>query len=260
MLYDHIMSPFVRSLAALALLTVHLPLAAQASTLTARLEVLAGQGDGEALYSLGMIHHMGLEGATRDPRLAFDYFRRSAEAGDPLGEYKLGCYYAGQGEGIVADDAELALRHKLVAAEAGYALAQIDVARLYVGRGDGRSAVQWFEAAARQGEWGALFMALIHASPDAPAPDRPRAWLYYRVIERTIAEIPEEVPEGEVEMLREALAEMRGNLEEGLSDPDRATGDRMFAAWQVERSTVTLRADQGLRAAYRLAGLEAPTG
>jgi len=50
-------------------------------------------------------------------------------------------------------------------------------------------------------------------------------------------------------------------LARGLSATDRAEGDRMLAAWRVERSPVTLREDQGLNAARRLVGLpEAPTG
>lgn len=242
-------------LAALALLLCAAqPVRADEPSLPARLEALAGQGNSEALYHLGMLYHLGLEGVARDPRRALDFFRRSAEGGDPLGAYKLGCYYAGQGGYVLAPDEALALRYKLAAAEAGYTLAQIEVAQIYSDRGDWERALHWYEAAARQGDWAALFMAFMQTMPMAPHPNRPRAWLYFGVINRTIEQIPA-LPEGEVRRMREDLAEMRRTVETGMSVADRAEGERLLAEWRVERSPLTLRADLRLDAARRLVGL-----
>ena len=91
---------------------------------------LANKGDAEAQYHVGMMHNNGI-GTQKDPRQAFEWFQKSAASNDPLGAYKLGCYYAGQFEGVVPTDANEALKYKLIAAKAGYALAQHDVALLY---------------------------------------------------------------------------------------------------------------------------------
>jgi len=248
-------------LAVLALLCAATPARAQQSALPARLETQTQAGNAEAAYHLGMIYHLGLEGVAIDHRRALDLFRRSAAAGDPLGAYKLGCYYAGQGGDVLAPDETLAPRYKLASAEAGYLLAQMDVAAIYAHRGDRDQALRWYEAAARQGDWAALFMAFIQVMPQSPHPDRARAWLYFGVMERRLAHPPPGLPEDEMNRLRESRAEMRRMVENGLSATDRAEGDRMLASWRVERSPVTLREDQGLNAARRLVGLpEAPAG
>jgi hypothetical protein len=89
---------------------------------------LANKGDAEAQYHVGMMHNNGI-GTQKDPRQAFEWFQKSAASNNPLGAYKLGCYYDGQGAGIVGADSNEALKYKLVSAKAGYALAQHDVAR-----------------------------------------------------------------------------------------------------------------------------------
>ena len=249
------MKRFATFLAALALICVAAPARAQQSALPARLEALVSQGNAEAAYHLGMLYHLGLEGVAVDHRRALDLFRRSAEGGDPLGAYKLGCYYAGQGGDALAPDEALALRYKLIAAEAGYLLAQADVAAIYSHRGDRDQALRWYEAAARQGDWTALFMAFFQVMPGSQHPDRARAWLYFGVMERALAHPPPDLPADEMRELRDARAQMRQLVETGLSAADRAEGERLLAAWRVERSPVTLRNDRGLNAARRLVGL-----
>jgi len=242
-------------LAALTLLWAAAPVCAVPSALPARLEALAAQGNAEAAYHLGMLYHLGLEDVAVDHRRALDLFRRSAEGGDPLGAYKLGCYYAGQGGDALAPDEAQALRYKLAAAEAGYLLAQTDVAATYSHRGDRDQALRWYEAAARQGDWSALFMAFFQVMPGSQHPDRARAWLYFGVMERTLAHPPPDLPQDEMRQLQDARAQMRQFVETGLSAAERAEGDRLLAAWRVERSPATLRNDQGLNAARRLVGL-----
>ena len=50
---------------------------------------------------LGMMHNNGMGKNQQDPKQAFEWFQKSTASGDPLGAYKLGCYYGGQGAGIV---------------------------------------------------------------------------------------------------------------------------------------------------------------
>lgn len=129
---------------------------APAPTLIQKLEALASRGNAEARYHLGMVYNNGI-GTEKDPARAFGYFKEAAEAGDPLGAYKLGCYYEGQFAGLVPRDEALALKYKLVAAEAGYSLAQDDVATLYLRKSDYAHALPWLSAAGRQGNAHALY-------------------------------------------------------------------------------------------------------
>jgi uncharacterized protein len=57
---------------------------------------LAEQGDPIAQYNAGMFYNNGL-GTSKNPQLAFEWFEKSASNNDPLGAYKVGCYYGGQG-------------------------------------------------------------------------------------------------------------------------------------------------------------------
>jgi TPR repeat protein len=103
--------------------------------------VLANKGDAEAQYHVGMMHNNGI-GTQKNPTQAFEWFQKSAASNDPLGAYKLGCYYDGQGAGIVTSDSNEALKYKLVSAKAGYALAQHDVAILYDRQGNAEEALK----------------------------------------------------------------------------------------------------------------------
>src|SRR5688572_2489664 len=118
--------------------------------------VLANKGDAEAQYHVGMMYNNGI-GTQKDPRQAFEWFQKSAASNDPLGAYKLGCYYAGQFAGVVTPDADEALKYKLVAAKAGYALAQHDVALLYSRQENSEEAVKWLKMAGDQGYPAALY-------------------------------------------------------------------------------------------------------
>lgn len=113
--------------------------------------VLANRGNAEAQYHVGMMHNNGIGGASKDPKLAFDWFLKSASGKDPLGAYKLGCYYAGQFPDAAPLDPQQALDYKLLSAEAGYALAQHDVANTYYQKADYVQAGKWWKLAAQQG-------------------------------------------------------------------------------------------------------------
>jgi TPR repeat protein len=222
------------------------PAAAGEPGLRAKLEALATAGHGEAAYHLGMLHHLGLEGTAKDPRKAFDLFRLSAERGDPLGAYKLGCFYAGQGDGAVEPDEALALRYKLIAAQAGYELAQEDVAGLYFRRGETDTALRWLEAAAAQGGFGSLMMlgglysGLLPALGVEPDPVR-----YYAYTMLSLREAGDEF----ADMKREMEAELRSKL----SPEQLAAGRAIVAAWRPSPTPLTLKARAGLQAAEGLA-------
>ncbi len=132
------------------LLFFSLPSCADDAVTFDRMLVLASTGDAEAQYHVGMMYNNGI-GTSQDPRQAFAWFQKSAASDDPLGAYKLGCYYAGQFAGVVNPDPEQALKYKLVAATAGYSLAQHDVAAIYSRRGNFEEAVKWLKLAAEQG-------------------------------------------------------------------------------------------------------------
>ena len=93
------------------------PASAANPSLAPKLTALSDAGSGEAAYHLGMIYHIGAAGVAKDARRAFALFKLSAERGDPMGAYKYGCYFAGQGEGIVGSDPKLAMRYKVIAAD-----------------------------------------------------------------------------------------------------------------------------------------------
>ncbi|WP_332811785.1 tetratricopeptide repeat protein [Sphingomonas sp.] len=219
------------------------PAAAADATVRAKLEKLAAERNPQAAYHLGMIYHLGLGGAARDPAKAFELFKQAAEGGDPLGAYKIGCYYAGQGEGVVAADPALALRHKLVAAEAGYALAQFEVAQHYLQRGDREEGLRWLEAAARQGSSPAL-LALGSYHSGRPFADARDGAKYYAYTLLSLA--------GEDDETRAFAAELKAMFATGLSEQERAGGEKIIASWRAEPTPLTLRANAGQKAAEAL--------
>ena len=216
---------------------------AQAAELAQKLEEAARSGDGEASYHLGMIYNNGI-GVKQDAKRAFAHFNRAAEAGDPLGAYKVGCYYAGQFQGIVAVDHEQALRHKLKAAEAGYQLAQLDVAIIYARRKSYGPALEWFEAAAKQGDAQALYnLSVFYKDGLGAAPSRPKMHAFFR-----LAHIAARgnVSEGAQKQLDEIAAAM--NPEE------RAEAERIGASWVTGPTPLTRLAAAGLDRAQVVAG------
>lgn len=182
----------------LLLLILSVPgFARSAGELEARLTALSAAGSGEAAYHLGMLYYVGLAGTPKDTRKAFELFKLAAERGDPLGAYKYGCYFDGQGEGIVESDRKMALRWKLVAAKAGYVRAQQDVTRHLFAEGDTPVALRWLEAAAAQGDMmalgalGSLYAGVIPAemSPPKVPKDVGKGWAYLLLSAKGIPEM-----------------------------------------------------------------------
>lgn len=160
--------------------------------------------------------------------------------GDPLAAYKLGCYYDGQGAGLVAQDAGQALKYKLIAAQAGYALAQQDVATLYAREGDVQSGLEWLEKSAAQG-WSGGLMTLASVYNGAPGIERDAAKTagYFELF--LIHSNPSE-----------AQRNWLRKFEMGLSTDDKKRADDLVRGFHPKPSPLTLKALSGQRAAEDL--------
>jgi hypothetical protein len=194
---------------------------------------LADKGDAEAQYHVGMMHNNGI-GTPRDPKQAFAWFQKSAASSDPLGAYKLGCYYDGQGAGIVALDPNEALKHKLVAAKAGYALAQSDVANHYARQGNPEEALKWWKMAADQGYPGALFsLSMAYSGGKGTPRDLSLSYAYFK-----LSKIPP----------RKNVDEMAGLL----SKPELEKAEKLVSEWRAKPTALTLQARSGISRAEEL--------
>jgi len=191
---------------------------------------LANKGDAEAQYHVGMMHNNGI-GTQIDPRQAFEWFQKAAASNDPLGAYKLGCYYDGQGAGVVASDSTEALKYKLVAAKAGYALAQHDVALLYDRQENAEEAVKWWKMAGDQGHPKALYNLSGSYFRGKGAPkDLALAYAYYKLSKL--------VPSDKVSQMATIL-----------SKPELEKAEKLVSEWKPQPTALTLKAKRGIQAA-----------
>jgi TPR repeat protein len=191
---------------------------------------LANKGDAEAQYHVGMMYNNGI-GTKQDPRQAFEWFQKSAASNDPLGAYKLGCYYDGQGAGIVTADPTDALKYKLIAAKAGYALAQHDVAILYGRQENFEEAAKWWKMAGDQGFPDALYSlsGLYFEGKGAPK-DLSLAYAYFKLSKL--------VP---IKKVNEMAAI--------LSKPELTRAEKLVSEWTAQPTALTLKAMSGVKAA-----------
>lgn len=215
-----------------------------------RLAELSQNGSAEAAYHLGMLYHMGLAETPRDPRKALELFKLAAERGDPLGAYKYGCYFDGQGERIVESDPKTALRWKQVAAQRGYDLAQLDVAQHLFAANDSIGGLRWLEAAAAQGNrtalgaLGALYAGMLPADVPAPAvqKDAAKGWAYFMLSARDIPKMES--------AFKAELAKLPPNEQRRTRE--------IVSRWQPKPTPLSEKAVSGLSSAYALAHLPVP--
>lgn len=207
-----------------------------------RLHLLAERGDAQAHYHLGMLYNNGI-GVDKDLQRAYRSFVAAAAAGDPLGAYKVGCYLAGQFPGVVPLDLEQALAQKLRAAEAGYDLAQSDVAQMYLKRSKGAEARRWLERAAAQGHAQSLYnLAAGHSKGLWPEADAGLGYAYFKLAHLAAT--------GQVNPRAQSSLDEMGR---SLSAEQLQRAHELVAAWQPQRSELSLRAKQGLSEAEALA-------
>ena len=191
---------------------------------------LANRGDAEAQYHVGMMHNSGI-GTQQDRSQALAWFQKSAAANDPLGAYKLGCYYDGQGAGIIATDADQALKYKLVAANAGYARAQHDVALIYDRRGNSEEALKWWKLAGDQGLPEALFsLSRAYSAGKGTPKDLSLSYAYFK-------------------LSKVAPARNINEMASMLSKPELEKAEKLVAAWKPQPTALTLKAFAGITAA-----------
>jgi TPR repeat protein len=205
---------------------------------------MAEHGNPEAQYHLGMMYNNGL-GVSKNPQNAFEWFRKAAIAGEPLASYKIGCYYGGQFENVVAIDLSKALEYKLVAATAGYSLAQYDVGIAYYEQEKFDDAVRWWKLAADQGYAMALYnLSVIHKKGVIVPKDMVQAYSYFK-----LAKLSSEKrinPNAQV-----ALSELKAVM----SAAEIEKAERMVSLWRSRPSSLTKKAAAGIEAAKRLAGV-----
>lgn len=113
---------------------------------------LAGQGDVQAQFFLGLIYHSG-DGVTQDYQAAVEWYRKAAEQGHAdAQEYLGGMYQSGEG---VTQDYQAAVKWYRKAAEQEHAEAQSNLGVMYAnGEGvtqDHKEAMKWFKKSADQG-------------------------------------------------------------------------------------------------------------
>lgn len=205
--------------------------------------------EAELHYHLGMMLNNGIGGAKKDVQAALVWFRKAAESGNPLAQYKLGCYYAGQ-FGLLKDEA-LAFDWKMRAAQAGYSLAQHDVALMFYKRQDYTNTALWLRAAADQGEFASMMQfALLHASKRLPDADSVLAYAYTKVAADLISAKFNTLPVQREED-KKLINKLQGDLAKAaqeLSEENRAKAEQLAAQWQAKATSVTLAARAGMKA------------
>lgn len=212
-----------------------MPAAADDTATFNAMMTLAGKGDAEAQYHVGMMYNNGI-GTKQDTKQAFEWFQKSAAAGDPLGAYKLGCYYDGQGAGVVEQNVEEALKYKLIAANEGYSLAQFDSAVLLAQKGDFENAVKLLRLAADQGYERALYgLWQSYAEGKGVPKDLPLAFANFKLA--LIASNAE---------LDDKAKRVLDGLSAQMSDAEIAKAQKLVENWKPKASALTLKAQNGI--------------
>jgi TPR repeat protein len=221
------------ALAFSCLLTFSMPANANDADTFNAMVALANKGNAEAQYHVGMMHNNGI-GTPQNPRQAFEWFQKSTASNDPLGAYKLGCYYAGQFAGVVKSDSNEALKYKLIAAKAGYALAQHDVAILYARQGNLEEALRWWKTAGDQGLPDALFsLSRAYSAGKGVPRDLSLSYAYFKLSKLAP---PKNVNE---------MAAM-------LSKPELEKAEKLVSEWTSQPTALTIKAKSGIMAAEEL--------
>lgn len=210
--------------------------ASNSTLLFEEVKSLAEQGNLEASYYLGMLYNNGL-GTKQDIKKAYKWFKISAKSGDPLGNFKLGCYYGGQFKEIIQIDKDKALEHKLIAARAGYSLAQHSVADFYYNKNDIQSSIEWFELSAAQGYTNSLMSLYAYYSMGIDVPvNHKKAYYYLKIISN-------HWKNGRSDKIKDKLVKHKGHLtSQEVSDVDLEAND-----WKPKLSPVTIRASRGIK-------------
>ena len=206
-----------------------------------KMKNLAQHGSPEAQYHLGMFYNNGI-GTQKDTARALKWFEKSAMGGDPLGNYKLGCYYDGQGQSILKIDKQKALEHKLIAAQQGYMFAQYDVAVSYYDSGEIEKALKWWKASADQGDPESIYtLYTIYAKGEKLPKDNVLAYGYLKIIERNTRNAQ-----------RAAIEKKLIVLEKDMTTEQRDKALAFVNNWTPRRSPLTVKALNGLEESKKI--------
>ena len=215
----------------------------------------AEQGHPGGQFSLGVNYDRGGAVVPQDDAEAVWWYRLAAEQGHADAQFNLGLMYA-TGRSVLQNDAK-AVRWYRLAAEQGDAEAQLTLGSMYrSGRGvseDNAEAVRWYLAAAEQGYAKAQFLLGLMMSAGPPA-DTPHsvdglsgATITRRNTGTTRRNTGTSVPKDAVTAhmwldlaataatdphnIRDAAAERRDRIWEGLTDRQRAEAQRLAREW-----------------------------
>ncbi|MBM3602558.1 MAG: sel1 repeat family protein [Alphaproteobacteria bacterium] len=215
-----------------------MPASANESDLFNAMLILANKGDPEAQYHMGMMYNNGI-GTKKDPKQAFEWFKKSGSSNDPLGAYKLGCYYDGQGEAVVKTDSKEALNYKLISAKAGYMLAQHDVANHYGKQGNWEEAIKWWKMAGNQGFPKALYnLSKVYYEGKGAVKDLSLAYAYFK-LSKLASE--SKINNNAQAMLNEVAAKM--------SNSELNKAEMIVSKWTPKPTALTIKAMSGFKAA-----------
>lgn len=159
-------------------------------TLAAKIYAQAAEkGDAYAAYMLASMKNSG-EKIKQDSKGAVRLLKQAANQGDVYAIYALANTYY-QGQNGVAVDEQKGLELFMQAAKKGLPAAQVTLAKIYERGGthmkpNGAQAIYWYQKAAEQGEWIALFkMIYAHHEGVYVKRDNAQAEQYYAQLSRT---------------------------------------------------------------------------
>lgn len=212
-----------------------------------KISVMAKKGDMEAAYHLGMFYNNGI-GTQKNIKEAYKWFLKSGTANDPLGAYKLGCYYNGQAGNVVEYNKEKAFRYKLFSAKAGYSLAQYDVGLMYLEKGDVEMAIDYFILAAKQGFSPALrILANLYYQGVIVERNMAKAYAYTSLTEKVFSD-----------KMSVRMIQLLEKLKIKMSKEDVKRAQKIIREWEVQKTPLTKIAQEGLQRSYKHAGLTLP--
>jgi len=217
--------------------------ASEESEFFSKVRAVAREGNIRAQYHLGMLYNNGI-GTQKDTKEAMTWFLKSAQAGDPLAAYKVGCYYDGQINEAVKRDKDKALSYKLIAATAGYSLAQHDVANLSYEKGQYDEALKWWKKAADQGVPLSLYnlSSSYHNGHNVPQ-DYKMAYIYFKLAKMMAGG-------GITATAQETLNSTKSKM----TSKEIEEAESYIAMWKPFQTELTQRALRGARDAEDLVG------
>ena len=156
--------------------------AAASAADVAALRRIASRGDVEAMYELGMVYRDG-DGAPKDLKVAFTWFRKAAARGKAEAMNEVGCAYS-RGHGVPRNYTAALTWFRKAAAE-GDVIAMLNVGVAYdMGQGvpiDDAEAVKWYLLSAQGGDpTAALYLGSMYERAEGVRLDFEEAARWYR--------------------------------------------------------------------------------